>query len=789
MHNWPITVQDCSFADWYPSNDANTYQTGGGLGTHITSAQLQITNTNFTLSGDTSNKNNGGSFSSGSSSIGQSTTITNCRFIGDTKTTGIVLNIYPGARRTSFISVTDSQIIGTNSKLSVDYVTFVSMSGFTRTEITNTSIEYDHPSSPTHPHLFVDCKLTQCSLYFENSYSLVQLFTGTTLTGKLFINSSKALIKLDSVKHAVFHQCDFTDCSPSSKHFSFYSYTTSSLIVDTCSFTRCSGGKSLFDVSNTFAFFYFCSFTNVSGTSACVVTSDTTYASFFEACRFDLEESNVLDFVVSSSDLTYLNDTTMIGCTSNRKMYFGTTWANRTELKPVQAVPVEAEKNEMRVGTWLPESEEDTQQQIPTFSSLSEALAALPTPPKDTVITFSDGDFAENALLEVSHIVDIVGAGSNVIDSHSTQLKTNGLFSKSTGKLTLRSLRLIPSTSSSFIASTSDSGSVILLNVIVEDISEHSACLFQFSAGSSEIRHSFFKNIESSESLICVSGTSSLVITNTLIVTIKRSSPKPNPVKDVQCASCIEGKTSGTVKVIYCRFGVCSTNGRAGAIDLEKNDENSAVEMSYCYFDQNSGGTDVADAVRGYNVVLNSFDDSKTVLDLLTIQSFPSLFSFLINSDHPIVPPPARLYIIESGSDDPLTWSSQLGQLSKSFLETYPLQYLLGSRLWNNTNTEITIPLWLYYTAIKLTIPTLTSPFIRLVRAEKDAELYYTDTTPLLTSPLTAPFIVCMGAKRFKLENLKLNFTFVHSASFASAKDSTVSLGSNQIQLLSTYDV
>ncbi|KAK2951249.1 hypothetical protein BLNAU_13865 [Blattamonas nauphoetae] len=866
------TVDACSFNDWYPSNTTNTNQYGGGLGAYYTSAPLRILNTNFTLNGHLTNKYNGGFFSSSAAYAISSTTIANCRFIGDAKTTGLVLNLNLVKLKTGAFSVTDTQILNTNSELKFTNIDFTSSSGFTRTEITNTSIVYSGASGSTSPHLFLDSKLDQCSIDARTS-DVLFLFSGTSFTGQPV--TTRSSIYLYSTSHTVFHNCAFTDCFIPKSQSLIFSKELPSLVVDTCSFTECSGGKSIVDVDSTYSFFYFCSFANVKGTNASVMTSKSNFANFFESCRFDLEEDpNVVDIVVPSSDITFLNDTAVIGCTSNRQMYFGPTWAEKQALTTVKEVLVEVEKSQMRVGTW------PTEPEIPCFSSLSDAIAALSPSPKNTVIALSDENFTETGLLEVSQLVEIVGAGSNVSEIHSTQLTTDGFVSKSTGTLTLQSLRLVLSSPLSTVASTEDSGSLIVLNVIVEGLSEHSATLFQLATGSSGIRHSVFKNIESTESLICLSGTSSLTITNTVFLSIKRTSLTPTPYESTQCASCIEGKTSGTVKVLYCRFGACTTNGRAGAIDLKENDVTSAVEIGFCYFDQNSAGEGAPVAVRGDDVVLKSFDDSNTRLDLSTIQSFPSLQSILIDSDHTIVPPPALLQMNQTGVDDPLTWSYQYGWISNSLLQKHTLQYLLESRLRNNIETqitgafnysetmtpfifqnstvsvqfdryaqsiitvvqhdevfiqiqkaylsfnqlqfvfdELTTPAFtcdressikLIYTAISLAHPTLThpyiesvgpyvyvdnfyylqnitlvnTPFVRLIRAEKNAVMYFQQTTPLLASPLTVPFIICEGAEKFMIQLLTLNCSFVNSASFIHAKDSTLYLTGNSIQVL-----
>ncbi|KAK2958895.1 hypothetical protein BLNAU_6144 [Blattamonas nauphoetae] len=460
LHTSSHSVDSCSFADWYPSTDSNSDQNGGGIGTYYTAAPLQITNTNFTLSGVTTNKNHGGFFASTAPThLDHSTTIANCRFIGDAITTGFVVNINSTQYLQGSFSVTDSQIIDTNSQLVISKITFTSSSGFTRTKISNTSIGYISASCTTNPIHLVDCNLTQGSISFGGS-TLMILFSGTNVTGKHFFSGSSN-IYLYSTSHVVLHQCDFTDCSTTSTQYIIYSYRLPSLVVDTCSFTRCSGGYSTLNVEECYSFFYFCSFTNVTGSRASAVKLTKSYETFFDSCRFDLLESNnVLDVVAySTADITCLNETSVIGCTSNRKMYVGIYWADGVELTSIDEIPVEAEKSEMRVGTWTtkpeeqvdeestetePTEEEDSEQQIQTFSSLSEALGSLQPSPITNVINFTDGVFIEPNVLSVSQIVEIVGTGSNVRDTHSTQLTTNGFISTSNGRLILHSLRLVP---------------------------------------------------------------------------------------------------------------------------------------------------------------------------------------------------------------------------------------------------------------------------------------------------------------------------------------------------------
>ncbi|KAK2959014.1 hypothetical protein BLNAU_6030 [Blattamonas nauphoetae] len=870
------TVDACTFADWYPSATNKDRQYGGGLGMYYTSAPLLLTNTNFSLSGETENTNHGGFVSFYLTTNTQSTTISQCRFLGDTRTTGTLFFISSDRVPAAYLSVTDSQFLETYSSLYIGSVILTESSQFTRNELTYTELSIFGISSEVHPQVIVDNKLDHCSIDCTSNDQVH--FSELSFTGKS--DASDPCINIYRAMCVVFHKCSFTDCSPSKNQYSvFYSYQVKSLVVDSCSFTRCTGGSSAVLLSQSYAFFHFCSFTNLTGRDCTFMTLSSNYASFFEGCRFDLQTSTLMDISVVNTDYTFLSNTAVVGCTSNRKMYYRDAKSSKAELKAVTVIAVEASKNEMRVGTWPAESEDDTEQQIPTFSSLSEALAELPTPPKDTFITLSYGNFTEPSLLEISQLVEIVGSALNISNVRSTKLTTSGFVSKANGKLTLRSLRLVPSSPSSVLASTEDSGCLNLLNVVVQDLSSHSACLLQFEAGSSEIRHSYFTNIKSAESLICVSGTSSLAITNTLFSSIKRNSPAPSSVESIQCASCIEGKTSGTVKVIHCRFGACTTSGRAGAIDLEKNDATSAVEMSYCCFDQNTAGPSVLNASKGDDVVLNSFAAYKTRLDYSTIQSFPSLHSFLIDSEHPIVPPPAFLNV-EAGSNSALTWTYRTSNLDKSFLSTYTLQFLLETRLQNNVNTQIrtntpipqsmspfvsrnstvqvslndntrsiltvtqkdvvfitlqnatlsfkylqfafqqlTVPAFqcdkdssilFESTRLKLNNPILTAPFVesvgplvfvksqvfiqaitldntpfvRLIRAWNDGTLEYTSNTPLLAGALNTPFIICENVKNVTIQSLKINSSFVNSASFVSATDSTITIKYNNIQTL-----
>ncbi|KAK2961916.1 hypothetical protein BLNAU_2972 [Blattamonas nauphoetae] len=408
------------------------------------------------------------------------------------------------------------------------------------------------------------------------------------------------------------------------------------------------------------------------------------------------------------------------------------------------------DKNKMRVGTWLPE------EGFSLHSSLSAALGTLTGESLlPNIVFLSEGSHSETFALEIKHDVEIVGTGSNTTNFHCTELTTAGFKPKSGGKLTLRSMKLIPSTLSTTLVEMDEDVNLLFTRTFVEGISGQTVSLMLLTAGTTRIAHSTFQNIASERALISVSGSASLTVSDTYFITITRTSLKPPSVEATQCASCVEGMTSGEVKILFSRFGVCTTNGRAGAIDLERADDSSSVEMEWNKFDQNLAKANVDSSVKGDDIVLKNFAESQLTLNLITQQSFPSSHSFLINSSHPIIPPPGMFSLKFNGTGGPLAWAD-INIMKADFLSgEMTLQFLLGSRLHNNAHTSISTdfnytetmtPFTCHNSSVSVS---LHSPFNSTITVERTDNIF----CQIINSTLT-------------LKNLKLSFDNLETSAF-----------------------
>ncbi|KAK2941613.1 hypothetical protein BLNAU_23490 [Blattamonas nauphoetae] len=223
----------------------------------------------------------------------------------------------------------------------------------------------------------------------------------------------------------------------------------------------------------------------------------------------------------------------------------------------------------------------------------------------------SDGPFTESSLLPIQTDVEIVGNGTESVHltldelprPHTTQL-TAQLEVEAGANLTLRSMTLVPSTSSSPLVTMNEEGNLFVKNgssalIVVSELDPH---------------------------------------TDTLFLTISRSHTD-SVDGSVQSGSCVEGQTSGSISIRFCKFGGCSSNGRAGAIYIVRTDERSRLSMEGCQFEKNKAGTCLNTAERKDSTCLS--------LGLL-----PNLLPY-----------------------------SRLSDLT--------LQFLLGSRLHNNVHTAV----------------------------------------------------------------------------------------------------
>ncbi|KAK2955346.1 hypothetical protein BLNAU_9739 [Blattamonas nauphoetae] len=668
------TVDSCSFTNWSsPSN--RPYQYGGCVGTMNSAHNLNILNSNMTQVMGTTKLNGG--FISHNTFSEVALTIDKCQLSGDGNTIGHCVNLTSIKTAPVSFSMTDTEIDNTNSTISfLDFTTDDSID-FIRVNVKNASFFMHQVSAPHGPILFLDCVLDQtCRLPSTQSVSASFLYSGTTFTGAVTTNQGYHVNVASPVRHLIFQQCIFTECSTVANSL-MNANSVSSLTLDSSSFTNCFGAHQygLFSLGATHFRAHSCTFTNVYSSTANIVYGSTRQGLFFENCRFDFPASNRNDFLLSSvSQVEMLNESSIVGCTSNRPIAASTNFQIRTTIPFFKEVTSEPESNKMRVGTWPAEE---------GFSLHSTLTAALGTLTDESllpnIVFLSEESHQQASNLDIKHDVEIVGTGSNTSNFHFTELTTAGFKPKVGGKLTLRSMKLIPSTLSTTLFEMDEDVNLLLTRTFVDGVSGQTVSLMLLSLGTTRIAHSAFQIIKSGQALISVSGSASLTVSDTYFIAITRTSLEPPSPEATQCASCVEGKTSGEVTILFSRFGVCTTNGRAGAIDLERAGESSSVEMEWNKFDQNKAGTDVDDAVKGDDVVLKDFSESQLTLNLATQQSFPTTHSFLINSTCPIIPPPGMFNLKFNGTGGPLAWAD-INIMNADFLSgAMTLQFLLGS--------------------------------------------------------------------------------------------------------------
>ncbi|KAK2955340.1 hypothetical protein BLNAU_9733 [Blattamonas nauphoetae] len=680
------TIDSCSFTNWSSPSD-RPYQYGGCVGTMNSAHNLKILNSNMTQVLGTTKLNGGFISHYTCSEVGL--TIDKCRLSGDGKTMGHCVNLTSLGRTVKPVSfsMTDTEIDNTNSTISLFNFTTNDSIDFIRVNMKNVSFYMDQVSAPHGPILFLDCVLDQtCRLTGTQSVSASFLYSGTTFTGAVTTNQVFHVRVSSPTRHLIFQQCIFTECSTVHQTI-IQASSVSSLTVDSSTFTNCFGAHTLglFGVVSTPFRAHSCTFTNISAQYSNILNGSPRQAFFFENCHFDLQPSNRNDFLLSDvGQMDILNESSIVGCTSNRPI---TANYNSTQVVCpfIKEVTSEPETNKMRVGTWLPE------EGFSDHSSLSDALATLSDDSLlPNIVFLSEGSHLETSNLEIKHDVEIVGSGSNTTNFHFTELTTAGFKPKSGGKLRLRSMKLIPSTLSTTLVEMDEDVSLLLTRTFVDGVSGQTVSLMLLTLGTTRIAHSAFQNIMSERPLISVSGSASLTVSSTYFIAITRTSLPPSSTETTQCGSCVEGRTSGKVCIVFSRFGVCRTNGRAGAIDLEGAGDSSSVEMDWNTFDQNLSGVDINSSVKGNDVVVKACSESQLSLNLLTQHSFPTLHSFLINSAQPIVPPPDKFNLKANGIGGPLAWVDK-NILNRDFLSgEMTLHFLLGSRLHNNTHTSIT---------------------------------------------------------------------------------------------------
>ncbi|KAK2948631.1 hypothetical protein BLNAU_16450 [Blattamonas nauphoetae] len=687
-----VSVHNCSFVDWYPTNIDNEMHTGGGIGFYNTSPSVTISDSSFTLTGSKSQDRNGGFLSSDHSSSQASLfLVSNCRLTGDKSSIGYPIYRSQSTNSMAQMIIIDTAIIDTNSNVHLDTVTGSRPFQMTRTTLHSGQFSITKSvSTKIDPISVVDCEFVDFSVTSSDSSSDFYFF-GTRFTSRL--SSLKAtLLYFERTRHVILQNCTVENHRLGASRTIVHTNAVS-LILDTCTFQNCTSSQQRstpFNLLDTAFSAHSCFFTALSCRPANLFQIERNGSFLLEDCRFDLATSNMADIIFDKAAPTsLLNASSVTNCSSNREINVTTDGKTGTVCPLFNIIQTPTAKSEIKL-----EAETDENgNPIETIDTLWPEIQSIETD-SSTLLSLSDGPFTESEILPILRDVEIVGNGTESVHvtldesprPHTTQL-TAELEVGAGANLTLRSMTLVPSSPSSPLVAMKEDGFLSVKNVVGCDSMWRTKELFSMSAGTIRFFHSRFSSIAGSTALIVVSGNGSITLSDTLFLTISRTHTS-SANGSVQSGSCVEGRTSGLISITFCKFGGCSSNGRAGVIDIVLNDATSRVEMEGCQFDQNTAGSELEEAEKGDDVVLKGFSNEQLSLNFTTIESLTTIISFLIDDSHPIVSIPHTLKFSQKGFDMPLAWSFP-NVLCKSLLSDIILQFLLGSRLHNNVHTAI----------------------------------------------------------------------------------------------------
>ncbi|KAK2942537.1 hypothetical protein BLNAU_22524 [Blattamonas nauphoetae] len=760
-----LSVSSCSFDDWYPGHTTNDHQFGGGIGITYTSSSHSIIDSNFTLSKGKKSQENGGFIAIRTlESTHSLVTISNCRLLGDAISRGYALHIHDSDFGTGGFSVSDTEIVNETRTFSIYSVTGVRPVVLTRSTFVLGSLLVEHNVLPLKdPLLVVDCTFDQFPIKSTND-SPDLYFVGTVFRSSR-ISYSMKLIRTQGPCFVIFQSCLFDGCDFDRDELIYCSVKTS-LTLDTCTMKDCKlsrSGSTLFRLIDSSFNAFSSSFSTVFANYSYFLVVRENGSVLLEDCRFDLEPSKKADFAIYQTSPSLLNASSVINCTSTRTITVTPDGTTITECPLFSLTQTPNAKTEINLNA---DSDPDGNP-VETNDRLWPEIKSL-LPGNSTILSLSDGPFTESSLLSIQTDVEIVGNGTESVHltldelprPHTTQL-TAQLEVEAGANLTLRSMTLVPSTSSSPLVTMNEEGNLFVKNVVVNAEQDRTQELLSFSAGTTRLSHSRFSSIAGSSALIVVSGTGSLTLSDTLFLSISRSHTD-SVDGSVQSGSCVEGQTSGSISIRFCKFGRCSSNGRAGAIDIVQNDTTSRVEMEGCQFDENSAGTGLNEAERGDDVVLKDFSNEQLTLDFTAIESLSKL-PFLIDDSHPHVPPPHTLHFSPKGFDMPLAWSAP-NLLPYSRLSDLTLQFLLGSRLHNNVHTAVI--------ATSLFNETMTPFFLKNASV---SVLLHIQCVISVTQPNNESFC-CLLNTSLSLKSLSLSFSELANTAFSVDQDSSISL-------------
>ncbi|KAK2943784.1 hypothetical protein BLNAU_21289 [Blattamonas nauphoetae] len=558
--------------------------------------------------------------------------ISNCRLEGDGQSRGNFLHLVECAFGSGGLSISDTQIVNTSSSFSLKAVSGVKPIVVSRSAIVHGSLKVDSGVvTREDPLLIVDCTLNRFGMSSNNN-SPDFLFVGTVF--HTFPNTStNELLRIAGPCFVIFQSCLFDECE--TRNGLIVCSNSVSLTMDACSVKECKttgSSSSPFSLTDTAFQAYSCMFANLTGISSSMFAIKTNGSVLLEDCRFDLATSHKTDILFSKASPSLLNTSSVVGCTSNREISVTIDWRTFTVCPLFNVIQTPTAKTEIK----LEAGTDENGNPIETMDTLWPTIQLLEAD-SSTLLLLSDGSFTENGILSIQTDVEIVGSGTESVHvtldesprPHTTLL-TAELEVGAGANLTLRSMTLVPSSLSSPLVTMKEDGLLSVKNVVVREKQNRPKELFSLSAGTTRFSHSRFSSIAGSTALIVVSGTGSMSLSDTLFLTISRTHTE-SVNGSVQSGSCVDANMSGLILITFCKFGGCSSNGRAGAIDIVSNDTTSRVEMEGCKFDENPAGSELNEEAKGDDVVLKGFSDEQRTLNFTALNPSPhSLSSSMI---------------------------------------------------------------------------------------------------------------------------------------------------------------
>ncbi|KAK2956325.1 hypothetical protein BLNAU_8692 [Blattamonas nauphoetae] len=198
------------------------------------------------------------------------------------------------------------------------------------------------------------------------------------------------------------------------------------------------------------------------------------------------------DFRFFEASPSLLNTSSVIGCTSNRTIRVTTDGYHVTEcpLFDVTLPPNPKSKIELEGDA------DENGNPIETMDTLWSAIQSLQTG-SSTIISLSDGPFTETSPLPIQTDVEIVGNGTEFVHltleesprAHTTKLKAT-LNVRAGANLTLRSITLIPTSSSSPFVVMNEEGNLTVGTVVVSAEQDRTTELFCKVSSSPTASHS-----------------------------------------------------------------------------------------------------------------------------------------------------------------------------------------------------------------------------------------------------------------------------------------------------------